>query len=242
MIKAILFDLNGTLIDIMTNEYDDNVYRVTANFLSYYGVDLVPETLKEKIFYHNRKQRNESKEEFPEFDSAKIFYDIISEFSSHPDENIVRLSKAASRVYRASTRFKLQLYPGVYNTLEILMLRNFRMAALSDGQTLWAVPELKSCGIDKFFSFVIVSGDYGFRKPDNRLFGAAKEKFALSFEEILFVGNDMYRDVYGSKQAGLKCVFFKSNQGEQKFCGKEPDYIIYNFPQLIEAIEFLNRS
>ena len=242
MIKGLLFDLNGTLIDIMTNEYDDNVYRITANFLSYYGVNISPETLKEKYFFLNRKQRNESREEFPEFDSAKIFYDIISEFSSHPEENIVRLSKYASRVYRASTRFKLQLYPGVYNTLEILLLRKFQMAALTDGQSLWAVPKLKVCGINNFFSFSIVSGDYGFRKPDKRLFDAAMEKFALPSEEILFVGNDMYRDVYGAKRAGLKCVFFKSNQGEQNFCGKEPDYIIYNFPQLIEAIEFLSRN
>ena len=73
MIKGLLFDLNGTLIDIMTNEYDDNVYRTTANFLSYYNVLISPEILKEKFFNLNRKQRNSSCEEFPEFESAKIF-------------------------------------------------------------------------------------------------------------------------------------------------------------------------
>ena len=52
MIKALLFDLNGTLINILTNEGDDNVYRVTANFLSYRGVYLAPEVLK-NLFYPN---------------------------------------------------------------------------------------------------------------------------------------------------------------------------------------------
>ena len=60
--------------------------------------------------------------------------------------------------------------------------------------------------------------------------------------EAIFVGNDMYRDIYGSKNAGFKSVFFKSNQGTQCFCGKEPDYIIYNFPQLLDAIDFFNNQ
>ena len=86
----------------------------------------------------------------------------------------------------------------------------------------------------------MVSGDYGYRKPDSRLFAGAVKKMALPAEDIVFVGNDMYRDVYGAKNAGLKCIFFKSNQGEQKFCGREPDYIIYDFRQLVEAVDFLS--
>ena len=238
MIKGLLFDLNGTLIDIMTNEYDDNVYRTTANFLSYYNVVISPEILKEKFFNLNRKQRNSSCEEFPEFDSAKIFSDIITEFSQENIDNIELLSAAASRVFRASSRFKLELYPGVTSTLYALQDK-YKMAAVTDGQTLWAVPELQACKIDKFFSFIIVSGDYGFRKPDCRLFDIASEKFALPKDEIIFIGNDMYRDVYGAKRAGMKSIFFKSNQGSQSFYGEEPDYIIYNIPQLLDAVCFL---
>ena len=238
MIKGLLFDLNGTLIDIMTNEYDDNVYRTTANFLSYYNVVISPEVLKEKFFNLNRKQRNNSCEEFPEFDSAKIFSDIITEFSQENVENAESLSTAASRVFRASSRFQLKLYPGVAQTLSTLQDK-YQMVALTDGQTLWAVPEIQACKIDKFFSFILVSGDYGFRKPDYRLFDIASEKFELSKDEVIFIGNDMYRDVYGAKRAGMKSIFIKSNQGSQRFYGKEPDYIIYNIPQLLDAVCFL---
>lgn len=239
MIKALLFDLNGTVIDILTNEADDNVYRVTANFLSYYGVYVPAETLKERFFQLNRKQRKESGEEFPEFDSAKIFSEIIKEFSSETPADIAMLSDTSSRVFRAATRYKLTLYDGVFDTLSYLH-KSCRMAAVSDGQSLWAVPELRCSGIEQFFSFVLVSGDFGYRKPDVRLFETAIKKLGVSRSEILFVGNDMYRDVYGAKNAGIKSVFFKSNQGEQGYCGAEPDYIIYNFPQLIEAVNFFN--
>ena len=59
-------------------------------------------------------------------------------------------------------------------------------------------------------------------------------------EEVLFVGNDMYRDVFGAQQFGLKTVFFKSNQGRQKYEGTEPDYIIYTFPELLNAVRFFS--
>ena len=56
---------------------------------------------------------------------------------------------------------------------------------------------------------------------------------------MIFVGNDMYRDVFGANRLGIKTVFFKSNQGEQRKSGAEPDYIIYDFRQLPEAVRFL---
>ena len=36
-IKGVIFDVNGTLIDIHTNEWHDDVYRVVSNLLSYQG-------------------------------------------------------------------------------------------------------------------------------------------------------------------------------------------------------------
>jgi len=56
--------------------------------------------------------------------------------------------------------------------------------------------------------------------------------------EVLFVGNDMYRDVYGAQRLGMKTVFFKSSQGTQEKEGVKPDYIIYNFPELLNALRF----
>jgi putative hydrolase of the HAD superfamily len=56
--------------------------------------------------------------------------------------------------------------------------------------------------------------------------------------EILFVGNDMYRDVHGAQKLGMKTVFFKSNQGTQEKEGVEPEYIIYNLAALLNALRF----
>jgi len=241
VIKGLLFDLNGTVIDIYTSESDDQIYRITANFLDYYGVKIAPCQLKKLFFELNREQRQQSSEEFPEFDVALIFREIIKRFKSRPISNLQQLSETVSILFRAAGRYKLECYDGVYDILNNLK-RRYKLGAVSDGQSLWAVPELRSVGLEKFFDPVLVSGDFGYRKPDGRLFEKALEAMQLFPDEVLFIGNDMYRDVYGGNSAGMKTVFFKSNQGDHNFHGVEADYIIYQFSELPRAIEFLSNQ
>ncbi len=238
--KALLFDINGTVSNIYTSESDEELYRVTANFLKFHGVQISPGELKALYFDLNRQQRHESPEQFPEFDVEKIFQSVIDEYGGTApcDPGLAAL---AATVYRAASMYLLEPYTGVIEVLT-MMKKSYRLAAVSDGQSLWARPELRMAGLDKFFEFAIVSGDHGFRKPDKRMFELALEKLEIAPHEAVYVGNDMYRDVFGCKNAGLKSIFFKSNQGEHSFAGAEPDYIIYNFNELPRAVEFLEQN
>jgi putative hydrolase of the HAD superfamily len=97
-------------------------------------------------------------------------------------------------------------------------------------------------GIEGFFDPIIVSGDFGYRKPDPRLFTTALQALGVAPENVLFVGNDMYRDVYAAKQHGIRTVFFSSNQGSKEAEGVSPDYIIYQFAELKRAVESFERQ
>jgi len=88
------------------------------------------------------------------------------------------------------------------------------MAVVSDSQSAWAMSKLKTVGLDGYFSPVIVSGDFGYRKPDRRLFHAALSEMGLAPEAVIFVGNDMYRDVFGAGRFGMKTVFFHPTRPE----------------------------
>ena len=240
MIKGLLFDINGTVIDIYTSESDEQIYRTLSNFLDYYRIKVAPETLKEEYFSILRRQKKESSETFPEFDVVKLFSELIGKYSTA--DSLPVAPETAAIVFRAAGRYKLEPYCGVVSTLETLS-KSYAMSAVSDGQSVWALPELHSAGLDRFFTHTIVSSDYGFRKPEPEMYSMALQKMGLSPQEVIFVGNDMYRDVYGAHEMGMKTVFFRSNQGEQNFCGADADYIIYNFPELLNAVEFLlNRS
>ena len=244
MIRGLLFDLNGTLIDILTDEGSDEIYRILSNLLEYQGILLSPKEFRDRYWEINKRQRRESSEEYPEFDVVGIFREILEKHSTLqtcalPESKCAALPRLLAETFRSVSRFRLELYPGVKSTLDLLKPK-FPMAALSDGQSVWARPELESVGLSNYFSNVFVSSDFGYRKPDRRLFEAALSAMRLPASEVIYIGNDMYRDVWGAHECGMKTVYFQSNQGDQTPHGAEPDYIIYRFEELPRAISFLS--
>jgi putative hydrolase of the HAD superfamily len=242
IIRGLIFDINGTLTDINTNEWHDDVYRVISNLLSYQGISLGPNAVKDLYFQIMKEQRAAAEERYPEFDVVGIFREIIKLHSTDftrrlPPEKLEQLPQLLAETHRAASRYRLQLYPGVEDTLKQL-LPKYRLAIISDGQTVNAVPELNAVGLSGYFDPVIVSGDFGYRKPDKRLFETALIAMKMEPSEVVCVGNDMYNDVHGAQKLGMKTVFFRSNQGLQKKEGVNPDYIIYGFPELLKVLSF----
>src|ERR1035437_6686725 len=246
IVKGIVFDINGTLSDIRTDEWHDDGYRVLSNLLSYQGISLDPNVVKYFYFQIMKEQRAAHGDRYPEFDAIGIFREIVTQHSTDftralPAEKLEQLPKLLAETHRAASRFRLQLYPGVEDTIWQLHPK-YHLAIVSDGQTAYAIPELHAVGLSDHFDPIIISGHYGYRKPDERLFMAALTAMKMKPSEVLFVGNDMYRDVYGAQKLGMKTVFFKSNQGTQEKEGVNPDYINYNFPELLNAINFFENQ
>ena len=154
-----------------------------------------------------------------------------------PTQKLEQLPRLLAETYRAASRFQLQLYPGVADTIRHLHPK-YHLSIISDGQTAYAVPELNAVGLSGYFDPIIISGDFGYRKPHERLFTTALTAMKMEPSEVLFVGNDMYRDVYGAQRLGMKTIFCKSNQGTVEKERVKPDYIIYHFPELLNAIRF----
>ena len=115
----------------------------------------------------------------------------------------------------------------------------YRMALVSDAQPCYALPEMKAVGLDGYFDPIIISAHYGFRKPDKRLTEKALDLMKLTPAEVIFVGNDMYRDIYGANRLGIKTIFFDSNQGDKVHEDVTPDYIAHRFEDVLRGVEAL---
>lgn len=246
MIRGLLFDLNGTLIDISTDETREELYRVMSRFLLYFGVRLGAEDLRRLFFDLNRRQRQLSEEPYPEFDAVSLFRTVLKTHAPDgkavptPSSASAALPEMLSRLFRAASLCRLQLYPEVRETLGRLRER-YALAVVSDGQSVWERAEMKALGLDEYFETVIISGDVGFRKPDPRMFELALSAMRLRPDEALYIGNDMYRDVFGARRCGMGTVFFQSNQGGGRFRDVEPDRVISRFGDLPQAVESLSR-
>ena len=119
--------------------------------------------------------------------------------------------------------------------LDLLHTR-FPLAVVTDGQSAYARAELHQVGLLDYFDPIIVSGDHGYRKPDRRLFHAAAAGMQVAPEYVLYVGNDMYRDVYGAQQAGMTTVMFDSDQGTKEYPGCVPDHTLTDHRQLLTLL------
>jgi putative hydrolase of the HAD superfamily len=242
-IRALLFDVNGTLIDIETDERMEETYRAIAHFLTYQGIALRRGEVRDLYFQIMKEQFAVSGEVYPEFDAVAVWRELLRRYATdytrslNPDK-LHQMPLFLAEMQRGISRKRLVPYPQTHEILAQLKTR-YRLAVVSDAQSAYGLPELRAACLADYFDLIVISGDYGYRKPDPRLFQAALTKLQVCPEEAVFIGNDRFRDVWGARQVGMKTILFcpQGNPGGPP--ETEPHYILYQYADLPRAIEFL---
>jgi putative hydrolase of the HAD superfamily len=62
--------------------------------------------------------------------------------------------------------------------------------------------------LNRYFDTIIISEEAGFSKPDKRIFELALNKLNVQSEDVLFVGDDLEKDIAGCQNANIKGVWF----------------------------------
>ena len=239
-IRAVAFDVNGTLVKILTDDDDERIFRAAAHFLTYQGIELHRHELRELYFQIMKEQLRSSPEKYPEFDAVGIWRSIIDDHQTDftralPAGELQQIPLFLAEMARGISRQRLGLYPYVREVLDVLRDR-YPLAIVTDAQSAYARGELHKVGLLGHFDPIIVSGDLGYRKPDPRLFQLALDGMAVAAENALYVGNDMYRDIYGAREARLTTVMFDSDQGAKTYRDCTPDYTITDFRDLLQIL------
>ena len=133
-IKGILFDLYGTLIDIETDESKDEIYRTIAHYLTYQGVYLHRGEIRERYYQIMRQQREAGGEEYAEIDVEAIWNELLMQEGIRFAPIRGQLARVLAQVYRAISRNRLQLYPGVKEVLNTLRT-SYRLGLVTDAQS-----------------------------------------------------------------------------------------------------------
>ncbi len=239
-VRGIAFDVNGTLVDIHTDDGCEQAFRAAGHFLTYQGIDLRRHHLRDLYFQILKAQQRSSDEEYPEFDAVEIWRTIISEHMTDytrrlSPESLAQMPLFLAVMCRGIERHRLRLYPHVREVLELLRT-HFPLALVTDAQSAFARGELHKVGLLDYFDPIIVSGDFGFRKPDRRLFEFALDAMGVAPEHAVYIGNDMHRDIFGARQVGITTVMFESDQGTREYLGCRPDFRITDLRQLLEIL------
>jgi putative hydrolase of the HAD superfamily len=239
-IRAVAFDVNGTLVRILADDDEERIFRAAAHFLTYQGIDLHRQELRDSYFQLMKEQLRASPEQYPEFDAVGIWRSIIeaqgSDFTrTLPAAKLQQMPLFLAEMCRGISRRQLGLYPYVMEMLDVLRA-HYPLAIITDAQRMYARGELHKVGLLGYFDPIVVSGDHGYRKPDRRLFQYALDGMGVVASNALYVGNDMYRDIYGAREAGLTTVLFDSNQGAKTYRDCVADYTITDFRDLLQIL------
>jgi putative hydrolase of the HAD superfamily len=231
VIKAIFFDLYGTLIDIRTDEQDPWVYAILSRYLQYHLVQVGAEELKEVYFGEIEQQFRKSREVYPEVDVYKIFSIIMNKYGSrwYPKSVI----GDTVMLFRSLAMRRFGLFPYLFETLSQLEKQS-EIAIISDAQWVFAEPEVEILGLDRFFQHKVLSSHYGYKKPDVRLFQTAMKKLRVKPEESLYIGDNLRKDLGGAKKAGMRFIYF--GQEIQEYNGFKPDGVFSGYSELQRVI------
>ncbi|MEW5996042.1 MAG: HAD-IA family hydrolase [Candidatus Micrarchaeota archaeon] len=194
MLKAILFDLDNTLIDFM--RFKRETAKAAAKAMVEKGLpDTVPNVYR-KIFQTYDRYGIEYQ---------KTFYRVVKSYRNRKLEtgNREHIQQAAIIAYLKRKFSVLRSYPSVKPVLEKLGKR-FRLGIVTDAPRNKAWQRLVLCGLDGMFEFVVTADDAGKKKPHRAPFRMALERVNVEPSEVLFVGDNPGRDMEGAKRMGMK--------------------------------------
>ena len=221
MFKAVIFDLDNTLIDFMTMKRISCDAAITAMIGA--GLDVDKETATKELFHLYDKYGMEDK---------IIFQRFLKKETGKIDHEILASGIVAYR--RVRTGF-LEPYPHVAEVLFELKKRRIKLAIVSDAPRLKAWIRLVSMKINHLFDVVVTFEDTEEFKPSVKPFKVAFKKLNVKAQQCLMVGDRPERDIQGAKKLGMATCFAK--YGNPSAEGNEADYVINDIKELLEIVE-----
>ncbi len=128
-----------------------------------------------------------------------------------------------------------KLRPEVPQVLQILKSAVIKLGLISNVASLSQVPEnLKKYGIYDYFSVIVLSSEYGRRKPDPAIFHHAATLIGTPTSRCAYIGDRVVRDITGARRAGYGIALQISHDFDHGECDDGPtaDAMIHNLAEI----------
>jgi len=195
MIKAVIFDLDNTLLDFISMKESAVTSAVHAMIEA--GLDIDEENSYERILELYQETG---------WENQQIFDIFLKEKTGEVDNKYLA---AAIVSYRRAREATLRLYPDVQRTLNVLTKMGLKLAVVSDAPSREAWMRIYYLNLHHAFDLVLTFDDVGERKPSPKGFEMALEKLGIKTDEVLMIGDWPERDVAGASKLGIKTIYAK---------------------------------
>lgn len=150
--------------------------------------------------------------------------------SGIPEEE-AEAAKERFQEVRRSTSF---VFPDTYEVLEQLKTRGLRLLLLTNGSPSL---QLEKLSMEKrlipYFEQIVISGNFGFGKPDPLLFHHALRLMGISADEAIMVGDNLNTDILGATKTGMESIWIDHGDGK-KAEGAKPTYRVKRLKEVLD--------
>lgn len=220
MIKAAIFDLDGTLLDrdesvkkFITTQYDQ-----LQKFL-----DDIPKETYIKRFIELDHRGYVWKD--------KVYQQLVEEFQ------IKGITwEELLEDYISLFKNNCVPFPNLIPMLGELKETGLQLGMITNGKGQFQLDNIRALGIENYFDTILVSEWEGIKKPDPRIFMKALAQLNVQPNECIFVGDHPENDIKAARNVGMKGIWKRDVQWDHV----DADYIIEDLGALPFVIEKFN--
>jgi len=192
-IKGIVFDFDDTLINQKLWIFDK-----LSELWEIYSHDLPN---KEEFLFKGMQTVEEG-------NRSNLFDALSEEFGFKDSLKDVLISK-----YRKIAPQNCPLFPDVLSTLTGLKRHGFKLALLTDNPPESQKQKIEACNLNDLFDEIIYSRELKCEKPDKTVFWEVAKLLRLPVHSLAMVGDNLYKDIIGSLDAGYRLAFWIVRDG-----------------------------
>jgi putative hydrolase of the HAD superfamily len=228
---AIFFDMDGTILDWQTGM--EELWRAACE--AHCDGSFAPARLHEAIrarrtWFWDDADRAKTGRMDLNAAAREIVHHAFGDLGLGP----IELAHRIADDYRARRSASIVPYQGAIETLRTVRRRGVRTALLTNGGAAAQRASVERHGLAPFFDCIVIEGEFGAGKPDERVFRHALEAVACGPRETWMIGDSLDVDIAPAVALGMHAVWVDAaGEGLPQDAPARPHRIVRTIRELL---------